>query len=162
MTVTTIAIYVALVGLLLARRVRGQALTTPKKLFVLPAIVAFVGLQDLTHAKMNHADVAVVVIGSGLSLGLGALRGQLDKVSVRDGMPWVRWGAASLVVFAAAVVSRLGLDAVGIAAGGTARALSSSLILSLGLTLLGESAVLWLRYSPSAMARSTGSSLFDR
>ena len=161
MTVTTIAMYVALVGLLLARRVRGQALTTPKKLFVLPAIVAFVGLQDLTHAKMNHADVAVVVIGSALSFGLGALRGQLDKVSVRDGMPWVRWGAASLVVFAAAVVARLGLDAVGIAAGGTAGALSRSLILSLGLTLLGESAVLWLR-SPSAMARSTGSTLVDR
>jgi hypothetical protein len=110
---------------------------------------------------MNHADVAVVVIGSALSFGLGALRGQLDKVSVRDGMPWVRWGAASLVVFAAAVVARLGLDAVAIAAGGTAGALSRSLILSLGLTLLGESAILWLR-SPSAMARSTGSTLVDR
>jgi hypothetical protein len=63
MTVTSIALYVVVFGLVLARRVKGQPLTTPKKLFLLPIVVAIVGLQDLRHTTMNPTDVAVVVVG---------------------------------------------------------------------------------------------------
>ena len=43
------------------------------------------------------------------------------------------------------MLAKLALDAGGVAAGGTSSALSSSILLSLGLTLLGEAAVVWFR-----------------
>jgi hypothetical protein len=60
-------------------------------------------------------------------------------------MPYMAWSAGSVVVFAVNVLSKLALDASGVAAGGTTAALSSSILLSLGLTLLGEAVVVWQR-----------------
>ena len=53
MTFTTIAIAIALVVFVLARRVRGEAVPAPKKLFLLPIVVGVIGLQNLSHAKLN-------------------------------------------------------------------------------------------------------------
>jgi hypothetical protein len=147
MTLTSVLIYLVIIGLVLARRFKGQALTTPKKLFVLPVVVAVIGLEDLSHghASMRPVDVAVIAIGAVLSLGLGALRGSMNKVSMRDGAPWVNWTVRSLVVFIATLASKLALDAVGVAAGGTFAVLSSSLVFTLGLSLVGEASVVWLR-----------------
>ena len=65
---------------------------------------------------------------------------------------------ASVVTLVANVLGKLALDGVGVLAGGTTAAVSSSILLSLGLTLLGEAAVVWLRTGaalPAAM-RSGG------
>jgi uncharacterized membrane protein YoaK (UPF0700 family) len=161
MNLTSIVIYVALIGFLLARRITGQELSTPKKLLLLPVIVAFIGLQNLSHTKMNPVDVGVVVVGSVLSFGLGALRGRANKLSVRDGKPWVRWGGASLAIFAGAIVAKIAVDGVGLAAGGTYSAMSRSLVLSLGLTLLGEAAVVWMR-TQHTLARPFGPTAGNR
>ena len=80
-----------------------------------------------------------------ISFGLGLLRGRMDKLSVVDGSPWVSWGTASVVILIVNVVAKLGLDGVGRARRRHHAALSSSILLSLGLTLLGEAAVVWLR-----------------
>jgi hypothetical protein len=145
MNLTTVAIAVALIVFVLARRVRGEAVPAPKKLFLLPLVVVALGLQNLTHATLNTVDIAVVAAGCALSLALGLLRGRLDQVCVVNGAPYMSWSAASVGVFAVNVLSKLALDAGGVAAGGTAAALSSSILLSLGLTLLGEAVVVWQR-----------------
>ena len=80
-----------------------------------------------------------------LSLVLGLVRGGLDKVSLVNGVPYMSWSVASVVVFAVNVVSKLALDAGGVATGAGAAALSSSIVLTLGLTLLGEAVVVWQR-----------------
>jgi hypothetical protein len=148
MTLSTIAIAVVVIVLVLARRVRGEAVPAPKKLFLLPLALGFFGLDDVIHTRLNSIDLAVVIAGSVLSLGLGMLRGRLDRVTVVDGSPWVRWSAASVALFAVNVLAKLALDAGGVAAGGTTAALSNSLLLSLGLAFLGEAAVVWLRTQP--------------
>jgi hypothetical protein len=145
MTITSVAIAVALIVVVLGRRMRGQAVPAPKKLFLLPVIVGIIGLQNVVHTKLNTVDIIVVAAGCALSLGLGLLRGRLDKVSVVGGLPFMSWSAASVAIFAINVAAKVALDAGGVAAGGTTAALSSSLLLSLGLTLLGEAAVVWLR-----------------
>jgi hypothetical protein len=160
MTLTSVLIYLAVIGLVLARRFKGQAVTTPKKLFLLPVIVAIIGLEDLSHGHTakRPVDVAVIVIGSVVSLGFGALRGKVNQVALRDGAPWVNWTVRSLVVFLATLAAKLALDAVGVAAGGTFAVLSSSLVFTLGLSLLGEAAVVWLR----AQSLAPGSSFSGR
>jgi hypothetical protein len=142
---TTIAIALAVIAFLLAKRIRGEAVPAPRKLFVLPVVIGIIGLQNISHARMNAVDVTVVAVGAVMSLGLGALRGRVDKVALVGGSPFMSWSAASVAVFAVNIVAKLALDAGGVAAGGTSAALSSSILLSLGLTLLGESAVVFLR-----------------
>jgi len=145
MTFSTIIICVAIVGLLLARRFKGSPVTTPKKVFLLPAVVTIIGLQQLDHTKLTPVDLTVIVVGCLVSLALGGVRGLVDKLSVRDGLPWVRWGGASLAVFATTIVTKVVIDVVGVAAGGSRSVLTTSLVFSLGLTLLGEAGVVWLR-----------------
>jgi hypothetical protein len=145
MTFTTIAIAAALIVFVLAKRVRGEAVREPKKLFLLPIVVGIIGLENVTHAKVNTIDIVVIAAGAALSLGLGLLRGKFDRVTLVNGSPFMSWSAASVAVFAGNVLAKLALDAVGVAAGGTTSALTSSILLSLGLTLLGEAAVVWFR-----------------
>jgi hypothetical protein len=145
MTFTTIAIAAALIVFVLAKRVRGEAVREPKKLFLLPIVLGVIGLENVTHAKVNTIDIVVIAAGAALSLGLGLLRGKFDRVTLVNGSPFMSWSAASVAVFAGNVLAKLALDAVGVAAGGTTSALTSSILLSFGLTLLGEAAVVWFR-----------------
>jgi len=140
----------------LAKRVRGEAVREPKKLFLLPIVVGVIGLQNVAHAKVNTIDIAAIAAGATLSLGLGLLRGKFDRVTLVNGSPFMSWSAASVAVFAGNVLAKLALDAVGVAAGGTTAALTSSILLSFGLTLLGEAAVVWFR-SQSLTAAGPGS-----
>jgi hypothetical protein len=145
MTFTTIAIAIAVVVFVVARRVRGEAVREPKKLFLLPLVVGIIGLGNVSHAKPNAIAITVIAAGSALSLGLGLLRGRFDKVSLVNGSPYMSWSTGSVIVLAVNVVAKVLLDVVGVAAGGTSSALSSSIMLSLGLTLLGEAAIVWMR-----------------
>lgn len=145
MTFASIVLYLALIVFMVFRRVAGRPVTSIKQLFLLPVIVSFLGFESLHHASLNGIDVAVVAVGSALSLGLGALRGCTDKVSQRDGAPWVRWGAASVAVFAVNLVIKLVLDVGTVLIGGTGAGVSSSLVFAIGLMMLGEAGVVWLR-----------------
>jgi len=156
MTFTTIAIAAALIVFVLAKRVRGEAVREPKKLFLLPIVVGVIGVQNVARAKVDTIDIAVIAAGAALSLVLGLLRGKFDRVTLVNGSPFMSWSAASVAVFAGNVLAKLALDAVGVAAGGTTAALTSSILLSLGLTLLGEAAVVWFR-SQSLTAAGPGS-----
>jgi hypothetical protein len=156
MTFTTIAVALALIVFVLARRIRGEAVPAPKKLFLLPLVVGAIGLQNLAHAKANAVDIGVIVAGCALSLVLGLLRGRLDKVSIVNGAPYMAWSLGSVIIFAVNVLSKLALDAGGVVAGGTTAALSSSILLSLGLTLLGEAVVVWQRAQSLTPESATG------
>jgi hypothetical protein len=153
MTLGNILIYLALIVYILAKKVKGQPIGGPKKLFLLPVIVTILGYGDVTHGTMKSVAITVTVIGAVLSLGLGMLRGKTDKLSVRDGAPFVQWGTASLSLFVGTLVVKLAVDLVGVAAGSTASAVGKSLVLTFGLTLLGEAAVLWLRSEGSSYLR---------
>lgn len=149
MTFASIAIYAALICLLLTKRVKGEPVPTDKKLFVLPIILIVVGWGQIGHLSMNTTGITLTAISAVVGLGLGILRGAKDKLTLRDGAPFMRWGRASLIMFLANVAIKLVLDVVLVAAGGTSAAAAASLALVFGLTLLGEAIALWLRLQPS-------------
>ena len=97
MTFTTIAIAVALIVFVLARRMRGEAVPAPKKLFVLPVIVGAIGLENISHAKPNAVDIGVIVAGMRAVAGPRPLRGRFDRLSVVNGAPYMAWSAGSVV-----------------------------------------------------------------
>lgn len=146
MSVLNVLVYVALIGYVLLKKMQGQPVKEGKKLFALPVILVIIGYGDVTRgATMKPIEITLTVIGALLSLALGALRGRADKLSVRDGSPFVRWGTASLMLFIGNLVAKFVLDLIGIAAGGTVAAAAKSLILTFGLTLIGEAIALWMR-----------------
>jgi hypothetical protein len=150
MTFASIVLYAALIGFFLFRRIKGERVATDKRLFVLPIVLVVIGWGQVSHDSMNTVATALTVISAAVAFGMGVLRGAKDKLSVRDGAPFMRWGRASMLVFVANVAIKLVLDVVLVAAGGTAGAAAGSLALVFGLTLLGEAGALWLRLQPGA------------
>ena len=144
MSALSVLLYVALIVYVLGRKVQGQAVTEVRKLFVLPVVVTVIGYGDLTRGGLGAADLVVTVVGSAVALALGVQRGRADKVSVRDGVPFIQWGVASLVLFGANIVAKVVIDLIGLAAGATLAGAEHSLLFTLGLTLVGEALVLWL------------------
>ncbi len=146
MTAVNVLLYVALIGYVLFKKVQGQPVAAPKKLFALPVILIVVGFGDITHGgTLKPIELTLTVIGAAVSLGLGCLRGGADKLSTREGAAFVQWTATSLALFFGNLLAKLALDLVGVAAGGTFSAVGKSLVLTFGLTLLGEAAVIWIR-----------------
>jgi hypothetical protein len=146
MSILNILVYVALIGYVMFKRVQGQPLATPRRLFALPIILIILGYGDVTSgAAMKPIVITLIVIGGSISLGLGLLRGRADQISDRDGSPFVKWGAAALILFVGNLVAKLALDLIGIAAGAGTSAVGKSLLLTFGLTLLGEAIVVWMR-----------------
>jgi hypothetical protein len=146
MTILNVLVYLALIGYVMVRRVQGQPVKASRKLFILPVLLVVLGYGDATQGgTMKPLAITLIVIGGTISLGLGLLRGRTDNLSVRDGSPFVRWGVASLVLFVGNIAAKVILDLVGIAAGGTSSAVGKSLLLTFGLTLLGEAVVIWMR-----------------
>jgi uncharacterized membrane protein len=144
-TLANVAIYLALIVFVVARRMIGRPVGPAKKLFALPVIVIVIGWGDATRGLHKPADVTLTVVGCVISLIFGLARGRADRLSDRDSAPYVQWTWVSLGLFAALLLIKLALDLAGIAAGETAAAAGQSLILTLGLTLLGEAAVIWYR-----------------
>jgi len=151
MSLANVVLYAGLLVLMVYKRAQGRPIGTTKQLFLLPAIITVLGFEDLSHAKLGTIDVAVGVAGCGLSLLLGALRGTQDKLSRRDGTPWVQWGAVSVVIFAVNIVAKLALDVAGVALGGSTSGVTASLLLAVGLMLVGEAAVVWAPGSRPAL-----------
>jgi hypothetical protein len=145
-TVLNVLVYLALIIYILFRRVQGQPVKAGRKLFLLPVLLVALGYGDVTQgATMKPIEIALTLIGGVVSLGLGLLRGRADKLSERDGYPFVQWGAASLILFVGNLGAKLVLDLIGIASGSTSSVVGKSLLLTFGLTLLGEAIVLWMR-----------------
>jgi hypothetical protein len=144
MTVGSVLIYVALIGYIGYRRVQGQPVKASRQLFVLPVVLIVLGFFDVTHGSTKSIAIILIVIGAVAAFGLGLLRGRADKLSDRNGSPFMQWGKVSLLLFLGNIAVKLVLDLIGLA-GGTGSAVGKSLLLTFGLTLLGEAIVIWTR-----------------
>ena len=152
MSVVNILAYVGLIGYVLLRKVRGQPLKTGKELFALPIVLIVVGYGDVSSGgSLTPVLVVLTALGGVASLGLGMLRGRADKLSTRDGVRFVSWGATSLALFVTNLAIKLALDLVGVATGGSSSSVTKSLIFTLGLTLTGEALVLFMRTGGTEM-----------
>jgi hypothetical protein len=145
MTVGSILIYLALIGYIGYRRIQGQPVKASPQLFALPTVLIIIGFVDVTHGSLKSIAITLAVIGAAAAFGLGLLRGRADKLSERNGSPFMQWGKVSLILFAGNIAVKLLLDLIGLAAGSPGSAVGKSLLLTFGLTLLGEAIVIWSR-----------------
>lgn len=137
-----IAVAVVAVGYVMARRLAGEPVRV-KRLVVLPLGLAAWGLVNLGKVAngLSTVDVVVLVVGGLVAVLAGMVRGTTIQVFVRDGVLWQRYRPLTIAVWVALVAVRVGLGFGATAVGAHRSVLTASLLLMLGLSLLGEAAV---------------------
>jgi hypothetical protein len=147
-----IVVAVAAVVYVVGSRLAGEPLQV-KRLVLLPLVLAIWGAVRLSGAlpAVSALDVAFLAVEGGLAVVAGLARGVTIQLFARDGHVWYRYRPLTVVVWVALVVVRIGLGVAGHGLGVHSAAITGALVLMLGLSLLGEAAVVGWR----AMASGT-------
>lgn len=146
MGATTILVAVLAVCYVLARRLAGQPLQAGR-LVVLPLILAGWGALNLSSALAGASalDLATLTVEAAVAVLAGAARGLTIRLYPRDGHLWFRYRPATIAVWVALIVVRLGIGLGAAALGAHSALLGAALLCMLGLSLLGEGAVVRAR-----------------
>ncbi|MBO0868380.1 MAG: DUF1453 family protein [Micromonosporaceae bacterium] len=145
-----ILLTLAILVWVVSRRLTGQPVTAGR-LLVLPAIVVVLGASQLLGSVHGHLTVLDVGLLAGevvLGAAFGLARGATIQLYPRDGHLWYRYRPLTIVLWVASIAARVGIVVLAHQLG--AGLASSTTFLLLGLSLLGEAAVVGLR------ARRTG------
>lgn len=139
MNIATIALVVLLVGYLLVRRMTGQ-LMEARRMLVLPAILALVGLASLNSTDLSATAIGFLLLGCIVGVGFGVIRGYTVRISERDGTAWMRYSVASIGLWIAAIAIRVLLIPVESAIDPTAASVAGqATMLAVGIGFLAES-----------------------
>ncbi|MEU7867684.1 hypothetical protein [Dactylosporangium sp. NPDC049140] len=150
MNTTTLLIAVAVIVLLMVRRYIGEPLAA-RRLIVPPLLLIVAGGYTLaqvdfaTAAKHPVIDGAVLGAGAVLAVIGGIVRGLTVKVFVQQGHVWYRYTLVTIGVWVALIVLRVGQTLAGRSLHADAAVLSAGLLLVLGLSFLGEAAIVGRR-----------------
>jgi hypothetical protein len=140
-----IVLILAAICFVMVRRLIGEP-AQAKRMLVLPAVLAVIGLTDVSGQLKTPMAAVFLVATAAISVGIGALRGASVRISQRDGLAFVRYTWVTVVLWAANLVIKFGADVVLKAIDPKdAGAVTSSLLLTLGLGLLVEGAVVLYR-----------------
>jgi hypothetical protein len=148
----TALVWIAVAILVFVRQFQPHPLKS-RFLVIGPAILAFFGLQGLTHLDSVEA-AAFFALNTAVAVIFGIWRGYTFRVWAQNGEPWLQGTFAKLTLWVAAVAVRVVLMGVGHAAGLTSAGTVAQLALLLGITFAAQNAVIWIRttYRPTALA----------
>ncbi|WP_433179568.1 hypothetical protein [Actinoallomurus sp. CA-150999] len=133
-----IILIIGAVGYILARRLLGEP-AEAKRMLLLPAVLAGVGLTDLAKVHQSPVSIGFLVGSTALSLVLGLLRGASIRVFDKDGIVYLRYTATTVVLWVINLAVRFGASVVlGVVDPTAEHAGSSGLMLTLGAGMLVE------------------------
>ncbi|MDG6101592.1 DUF1453 family protein [Dactylosporangium aurantiacum] len=150
MNLTTTLLVAVAVLYVLVRRFTGEPLQA-RRLVLPPVLLVGWGGYEVSHAftggTLPHAVLDGAVLGAAAVLAAagGLVRGLTVRVFVRDGHLWYRYTAMTLVVWVALLGVRFAEDAAGRALGADAAVVAAALPFVIGLSFLGEAAVVGRR-----------------
>ncbi|MCX4577995.1 DUF1453 domain-containing protein [Streptomyces sp. NBC_01571] len=136
----------AVVVLVVARQFRARRVSTDRRWWIVPVVLAVIALREPGLIDPRHRTAAVLLIGAELVIGLaiGAAWAWTTRMWVEpDGTVWSRSTKAGAAVWGVGIAVRLGLFGIGALLG--VRQDSSALLLALAATLLVRSGVLLWR-----------------
>jgi hypothetical protein len=143
MNLVEIPLIAAAFGYVMWRRSAGEPLQA-RRLVILPAALLVWGGYQVSRHHVTTLDVGLLVVEAAVALGLGLLRGLTIRVYEYAGHLWYRYRPLTLAVWVASALIRLGLG-VGGHLLGASLATTVSLVFMLGVTFLGEAAVVGAR-----------------
>ncbi|WP_433206585.1 hypothetical protein ACQP00_39800 [Dactylosporangium sp. CS-047395] len=150
MNTTTLLIAVAAIVLVMIRRFAGEPLEA-RRLIVVPVVLLLIGGYSLAQVDFataaQHPVVDGAVLGAGAVLAVlgGVVRGLTVKVFVQNGHVWYRYTLVTIAVWIGLIVLRVGQTFAGRALDADSAVLSAGLLVILGLSFLGEAAIVGRR-----------------
>ena len=150
MSALEILAVVGVIGFIVFRQVRGEALRG-KRAVLLPAILTVIGFSDLRGnggAHLQPADVTCLIVGTAGSAAIGLAFGAITRLESRGGYLWAQLPIRGLWLWGAMVAWRVVVLVMAHATHAHVAASSSTLLLSLGVNRLAQAAVIM----PRAMA----------
>jgi hypothetical protein len=151
MNPTTTLLVAAAVLYVLVRRFTGEPFDV-RHLVVPPVLLIALGGYQVSHAfggggTLSHAVLDGAVLGAGAVLAAagGVARGLTVRVFVRGGHLWYRYTPLTLAVWVVLIGSRFAEDAAARALGADPAVGAAALPFMIGLSLLGEAAVIGRR-----------------
>ena len=141
-----IAAIVLGVGYLFVRRLAGQRVEL-KSLLLMPVILSAIGLTELEDlGSASAAAIGVAAAGVLVSVLIGAARGRTIGFGARDGHLWMRYRWGTILLWVLNIAAKAALVPVAALVGGGSSALAEqSIMLAIGLGILAESGVVYLR-----------------
>ncbi|WP_217552981.1 CcdC protein domain-containing protein [Streptomyces sp. GbtcB6] len=148
---------VAVVVVVIARQFRARPISTGRRFWLLPVILAVVALREPGILDAHHRTESALLLATEVLVGLGLGAGWAWTTRVwteADGVVWTKSTKASAAVWFAGIAVRVGLYALGAVVG--VHQDSSALMLGLAVTLLVRSGILVWRAQtlPSAASAS--------
>lgn len=143
---------VAVVALMIASQVKGQALRG-KRVLALPAVLLVVGLAGLSNFHpVSPLDVALIGTSVLVAVVIGTAQGRCMHLEERDAGLWGRMPAGGLWLWAALILSRLLVTVVAVALGAKAASSTDAVLLVLGVNRLAQAGVVTLRALAAGVA----------
>ena len=153
MNIARLLLIAAVVVLLIGRRFAGQPLRA-QSLLIPVGLTAWAGYQ-LVGQHLTAVDIGFLLISAVLGLASGAARGITVRLYPRDGHLWMRYRWLTAVVWLASIALRIGLVAGGHLAG-VGLSSASSIIFTLGVSLVAEVALVGYRASRTGIPYAAG------
>lgn len=168
MTLTTALIAIAVIVLLIVRRLAGEPLGV-RRLVAPPLILIVFGAYALSRidlaSAVHHAvlDVAILAAGAVVGVAGGVARGLTVRVYVQNGHVWYRYTLLTIAVWLGLIALRVGEAVAGRALGADQTVVDAGVLLVLGLSFLGEAAIVGRRaiatgapFAPRGARRGAG------
>lgn len=146
MNAIDVLLIIAGVGYILARRMIGDIVQV-KSLLVLPAVLTVIGLYQLGRLhSLDVESVGFVAVGVVVSLVIGVARGATVYLGRRGDELWMRYRATTVALWVLNFAAKAAIIPVEVAVTGHPVAdATHGLLLSIGVGILAESAVVLLR-----------------
>jgi hypothetical protein len=142
-SVLTIVAVVGIVAYVIGRQLIGEPLRG-KRLLILPAVLAVVGIADMAGNHGRHptaTDIVLIVIGTAIAAVVGVRQGLSMRLEARRGHLWGQMPVRGLWLWVALVATRGMLDGLGYAVGAHVATGSAAILLALGVNRLAQAVV---------------------
>ncbi|RSN40060.1 DUF1453 domain-containing protein [Amycolatopsis sp. WAC 04197] len=142
-TPVEIVLIVAAVGYVLIRRLAGDV-AEAKRMLLLPAILAVIGLSEVDESVQSATAVAFLMGTLAVSVLFGVLRGASIRIYQQDGVAHMRYTWLTIALWILNVAAKVGANLLlglitGVASGG------NSVMLTIGVGMLVEGVVVLAR-----------------
>ena len=141
-----IAIAVLVVWRVIIRQFRGSTLTV-RGLVLMPGILVVLGAINCAKALPTASGKEIALLGVDLAVLIvfGVARAASMTISERAGHAFQKGGTLTLVLWFATIAVRIGFAAAGTWLGATGPLTSASLLLSMGLSIGVQNALVFTR-----------------
>jgi hypothetical protein len=128
------------------RQVQGSIITT-QGVVLIPGILLLLGLVNCAQALPRSSGTEIALTGADLVvlLLLGVARAATTKISTRDGYAFQKGGVPTLVLWLVTIAIRVGFAVVGARIGAAGALTTASVLLSMGLSIGVQNALVLAR-----------------